>query len=407
LQRWLFDHFRAVARQFAFQEFDAPMVEEQLLYQRKAGEEIVDQMFAFETQDGRKVALRPEMTPSLARIVLGAGKSLLMPLRWYSIPQCWRFESTTRGRNREHYQWNMDIVGVADVSAEAELLAAIVTFFKRVGLTSADVGIKINSRQVLQEVLTPLGITDTFSSVCVIVDKLDKMTNEEVVRQLKELRIDESAIDVIQKTLTIKSLDELRTVLPGSKVLAQFDKLWDLARAYDFADWLQFDASVVRGLAYYTGIVFEGFDRSGVLRAICGGGRYNGLLATYGATGDAVHPMCGFGFGDCVIVELLKDRGLLPDLPALVDDIVIPYNEDLRPAACRVAAKLREQGRVVDIVLNPGKKVFWSFTYADRIGATRAIFVAPDEWARGEVRIKDLRKSENEEKEVNVPFESL
>eukprot|EP01127_Copromyxa_protea_P004784 TRINITY_DN1460_c0_g1_i1.p1 TRINITY_DN1460_c0_g1~~TRINITY_DN1460_c0_g1_i1.p1 ORF type:complete len:413 (-),score=115.26 TRINITY_DN1460_c0_g1_i1:193-1347(-) len=357
LQRWLFDNFRAVAKSYGFQEYDAPLVEEQELYQRKAGEEIVDQMYAFKTQDDRPVALRPEMTPSLARLILKAGRSLLMPIRWYSIPQCWRFESTTRGRNREHYQWNMDILGVDDVTAEAELLSAIVAFFKRVGITSKDVGIKVNSRQVLQEVLAKDVPADKFTSVCVIVDKLDKLEKAEVERQLAALGLGPEVIDKIQTSLTIKDLDALRELLPESPVVKQFERLWELAKAYGYEDWIQFDASVVRGLAYYTGIVFEGFDKAGVLRAICGGGRYDKLLSTYGAKQDI--PMVGFGFGDCVIMELLKERNILPVLTPSIDDIVIPWSEAERPAACQVAAKLREQGRSVDIIINTGKKVQW------------------------------------------------
>jgi histidyl-tRNA synthetase len=170
------------------------------------------------------------------------------------------------------------------------------------------------------------------------------------------LGLSTDVISKIQSTLTIKTLEELRTQLPNSDVVKQFDLLWELAKAYGFEDWIQFDASVVRGLAYYTGIVFEGFDRAGELRAICGGGRYDRLLTTYGARQDI--PAVGFGFGDCVIVELLKEKNLLPDLPPSLDDIIIPFDESLRPAACQVATKLREQGRSVDIILS-NKKIVW------------------------------------------------
>jgi len=332
-----------------------------------------------------------------------------MPIRWYSIPQCWRFETIQRGRRREHYQWNMDIMGVADVTAEAELLAAIVCFFKRLGITSEDVGIKINSRNVLFEILTPLGITDKqFGPVCVIVDKIEKLEKCEVERQLSELGISSEVIQTIQKTLTIKSLDELQLALPNSKVVEDLNKLWGLATAYGYGDWIQFDASVVRGLAYYTGIVFEAFDRAGVLRAICGGGRYNKLLSTFGSNEDI--PSAGFGFGDCVIIELLKEKGHLPNLGPETDDIVIAFNEELRPAAYKVASKLRNLGRSVDVQLIPNKKIPWCYNYADRIGAKRAIFVAPTEWSSNEVRIKMLRLPEDskpEEKEFNVKFDDL
>jgi histidyl-tRNA synthetase len=410
LQRWLFDNMRETARLFGFQEYDCPLLEEQELYVKKAGEageEILEQMYSFTTKDGYRVALRPEMTPSFARLVLKKGRKLLMPIRWYSIPQCWRFENMQRGRKREHYQWNMDIMGVAEVTAEAELIASIVCFFKRVGLTASDVGIKINSRNVLFEVLTPLGITEKlFAPVCVIVDKLDKLDKCEVERQLTELGIKTEAIEVIQKTLGLKSLEALEETLPNSKVVKDLKRLFELCAAYDCGDWVLFDASVVRGLAYYTGIVFEAFDRKGVLRAICGGGRYNKLLSTFGANEDI--PSVGFGFGDCVIIELLKEKGCMPPLDPETDDIVVAFNEDLRPAALQVAAKLRGLGRSVDVQLIPNKKMQWCYTYADRVGAKRAVLIAPTEWSNNEVRIKLLRLPKGEEaKEYNVKFEDL
>jgi len=424
LRNWLFNHFKDVSRQFAFQEYDAPILEFEELYKRKAGEEITAQMYNFLSKDGTNVALRPEMTPSLARMILKAGKKMIMPLKWFSIPQCWRYEVATRGRKREHYQWNMDIVGVASVTAEVELLAAIVALFTRLGITAKDVGIKINSRQVLQEVLTPLGITDEkFAPVCVIVDKLDKLPAEEVHKQLGELGLSESVITVIQNILTIKTVEDLKVILPeGSSVISELNLLWKMAKDYGFDDWLIFDASVVRGLAYYTGIVFECFDRSGTLRAIAGGGRYNRLLNTYGSNEEI--PACGFGFGDCVILELLKDRNLLPTLSPEVDDLVIAFNEELRGPACQVANKLRAQNRRVDLQLIPKKNITWCYTYASRVGASRAVLVAPSEWSQGQVRIKNLQiatrgkkwakedetqedEIQGEEKEFNINFDCL
>jgi len=409
VRNYLFDAWRYVAKAFGFQEFDAPIVEDQELYCRKGGEEIKEQMFAFQTKDGYNVALRPEMTPSVARLIMKTNGRMVMPIKWFSIPQCWRFETVCRGRQREHYQWNMDIFGAPEISAEAELLAAVVMFFKRVGVTSKDVVIRINSRQVLQQILEPLGVTGAqFAPVCVIVDKLDKLEECEVTRQLAALEppLKPEIIATIKSTLSIKSLDELKTILPDSSVVKDFEQLWALAKAYGYDDWIQFDASIVRGLSYYTGIVFEAKDRKGVLRAISGGGRYDKLLSTYGAKNDI--PACGFGFGDCVIVELLKELKLLPELGPATDDLIIAFNEELRPAACQVANKLRAQGRSVDVQLLYGKNVGWCYKYADRIGAKRAVFVAPKEWAEGCVRIKELRLAQDvETKEFDVKFEEL
>lgn len=393
---FLFDTFHSVAKSFGFEQYDAPVLESEELYIRKAGEEITEQMFNFVTKGGHRVTLRPEMTPTLARLLLAKGRSLLLPVKWYSIPQCWRYEAITRGRRREHYQWNMDIVGVKGVSAEVELICAICTTLSQLGLTAKDVGIKINSRRILQTVVEKAGVpTAKFAPVCVIVDKLDKLTKEEVEAQLRDLELDASIVQTITETLSMKSLDEI-----VSKIGDDHDAVVDLKKffaeveAYGFGEWVRFDASVVRGLAYYTGIVFEGFDRAGKLRAICGGGRYDNLLTTYGSSTPI--PCVGFGFGDCVIAELLADRKLLPALTPQVDDVVIPFDESMRCASLQVLRKLRESGRSCDIILDK-KKIAQAFSYADRIQADRAILVAPDEWARGEVQVKHLREGKGKE----------
>ena len=311
LQRWLFDKFRAIGDACGFEEYDAPVLERQELYKRKAGEEITSQMYAFVDQEGHEVTLRPEMTPSLARMVLGRAQSHVLPLKWYSVPQCWRFETTQRGRKREHYQWNMDVVWCPSINAEVELLYAICAFFTSIGITSKDIGIKINSRKVMASVLKAMGVSDdAFAPVCVVMDKFDKIgaaaTEEELV---STQGLDAATAKKIVSCLQCATVDDL-TALCGDGVdtggVDELKKLFELADAYGFGDWLVFDASVVRGLAYYTGVVFEGFDRAGELRAICGGGRYDRLLSLYGAVSEV--PAVGFGFGDCVVVELLKDK---------------------------------------------------------------------------------------------------
>ncbi len=388
LRSWIFAHWREVARLFAFEEYDAPVLESEEIYIRKAGEEITAQLYSFEDKGGRRVALRPEMTPSLARMVLQKGRSLALPIRWFSIPQCWRYERMTRGRKREHYQWNMDLFGVADVTAEAELLAAIATLFERLGLTPADVGIRVSSRKVLQGVMDDLGVpAERFAEACVLVDKLDKLPRETLVADLAALGLEPEQIERLLDTLSIKDLEQLAaSVGEDDPAVVELRRLFRLVSDYGFGEWLCFDASIVRGLAYYTGVVFEAFDRGATLRAICGGGRYDHLLSTFG--GKDI-PACGFGFGDVVLVELLGDKGLLPELPPCVDDIVFAFAEELRPAACQVATKLRAAGRRVDLMLE-SKKVKAAFKHADRVGGRRMVLLAPDEWARGKVRVKNL-----------------
>ena len=392
IRNWLFDNFRAAARSHGFEEYDSPVLEHEELYTRKQGEEITQQLYNFEDKGGRRVALRPEMTPSLARMVMARAGAMPTPIKWFSIPQCWRYERTQRGRGREHYQWNVDIWGSDAVQADAELLSVLVSFFQRVGLNADDLAISISSRKVLEEVLGSLGISgDAFAATCIIVDKMDKLPAEVIEQQLSEQGLDSSAISVIQSTLGLSDLDSLAAALgEGSGAVAELATLFDLIDSYGIADWVTFDASVVRGLAYYTGPVFEAHDRGGKLRAICGGGRYDRLLSSLGGNDM---PATGFGFGDMVIMELLNEKGLVPDLPSGNQDIVIAINEDLRSAAMSVATKLRASGRLVDLVLED-KRMKWAFRHAERTGAQRLVMVMPDEWAAGNVRIKELESGE-------------
>ena len=401
LRNWLFERFHSAARSHGFEEYDAPVLESEELYTRKAGEEIVGQLYNFEDKGGRKVALRPEMTPSLARMVMARAGGLALPIKWYSIPQCWRYERTQRGRGREHYQWNVDIWGMDGVEADAELLSVLIQFFDSVGLSSEDLVIRISSRKVLEEVLGSLGLEgEIFAQTCVIVDKMDKLPEDVIEAQLSDLGLVSESISTIRSVLGITDLESLSSALSSdSEALIELQSLFSLCDSYGISDWVSFDASVVRGLAYYTGPVFEAHDRAGNLRAICGGGRYDKLIGTLG--GNDL-PATGFGFGDMVVMELLADKGLLPELSTGVSDVVFGMGTELRGAAMQVAAKLRSAGRTVDLVLE-NKKMKWVFKHAERCGATRLVMVMPDEWAEGKVRIKDLDTGE----ESTVAMEDL
>ena len=401
LRNWLFDNFDDAALLHGFQEYDAPVLESEELYTRKQGEEITQQLYNFKDKGDRKVALRPEMTPSLARMVMSRAGVLPMPIKWYSIPQCWRYERTQRGRGREHYQWNVDIWGTDAISADAELISVLVTFFRSVGLTEEDLVIKMSSRKVLEEVLGSLGLEgDIFAKTCIIVDKMDKLPADVVSEQLGDLGLEKSAIQTIQSTLVIKDMNSLEEILgKESAAVTELTSLFSALEAYGISGWIEFDASIVRGLAYYTGPVFEAHDRAGELRAICGGGRYDKLLSTLGGK-DL--PATGFGFGDMVIMELLAEKGLVPELIGGVDDVVISLSPELRNAAMSVATSLRNTGKSVDLVLED-KRLKWAFKHAERSGAQRLVMVMPDEWKEGKVKIKDLESGE----EIEVSVDSL
>ena len=396
-RNWLFDRWRETALRFGFEEVDAPVVEHAELYMRKAGEDIVDQLYHFELH-GRHLALRSEFTPSLARMVMARQGGLRLPIRWVSIPQCWRYERMTRGRRREHYQWNMDIWGEPDVGAEVELIAAIFAALDSMGLDPGDVRMRVNHRALLEETLRDGFLEDhpdAFEPLCVIIDKLDKIGGDAVADQLSDpdgvIGLSRSAAEEVVARLQVKGLEEAaRGIADDSPSLAQLRRLFDGLDGYGLADRVEFDASVVRGLAYYTGIVFEGVDAAGELRAVVGGGRYDRLIETLG--GKPL-PAVGFGFGDAVIAELLSDRGKLPELPRVLDAVVYSMSAAERPAARRLAKALRQEGHSVELVLadTRAKRVF---SDADKAGAVRVFVIGPDELARGVVKIRDLRTRE-------------
>ncbi len=429
VRNWLFGLWRGVANQYGFSEYDAALLEREELYTRKAGEEIVGQMYNFEDKDKNKVTLRPEMTPTLARMVMNklvlnsstgtVTSSELFPLKWFSIPQCWRFETPQRGRKREHYQWNMDIVGVASISAELELISASVTFFEALGLTSEDIEFRINSRAVLNEAMVQAKVPlDLFAPACVVLDKFDKVGEAEVMRQLvSDVGLPESiALEVLRtREMNLEQVGGL----PGGDALVS---LFSQAKDYGIDGWLKFDPTVVRGLAYYTGVVWEVFVKQSIssepttilpdgaivkYRAVSGGGRYDKLFTLYGAPSPV--PCVGFGFGDCVIVELLKERNLVPaELKTPRVDILVGAWKGMRNGALQVARQLRLSGASVDVMMEDCKKPAKIFQQADRVGADKVAFVAPDEFANGLVRIKDLRSGDKDNRvQKDVPVADL
>jgi histidyl-tRNA synthetase len=379
---------------------DAPIVEHEELFTRKAGEEIVEQLYHFELH-GRRLALRGEMTPSVARMAIARAGALRFPVRWFMIGQNWRYERMTRGRRREHYQWNVELLGEAGVGAEAELIAAIFTLLDRLGLDPEDVRMRLSSRALLEELLCE-GVLrarpEAFAPLCVVIDKLDKIGGEAVVEQLCDPKglvgIERSEAEEVVATLAVRSLEEMEARLgAGSAALADLRRLFELLDAYGVADRAAFDASVVRGLAYYTGIVFEAFDAGGILRALCGGGRYDRLLQTLG--GPAL-PAVGFGFGDETIMELLAEKNRKPTLGRGLQDVVFAVTEAERTTAVRVATALRAEGRSVELVLGSGRAKR-ALADAGKAGAERVVLIGPEELARGVMKIRDLRAREDAE----------
>jgi histidyl-tRNA synthetase len=347
--------WREVARRYAFLEYDGPPLESLELYTAKSGDEIVGQLYSFTDKGGREVALRPEMTPTFARMVSARANSLRKPTRWFSMPQLFRYERQQKGRLREHYQLNVDIVGEAGVSADAELVACAIDICRELKLTSGEVVVRVSDRRVMHAYLRALGIAESaFDAVLGVTDKLARQPRAVSAEKLAGAGLNEAQVEAVLEIMSA-TLDTVESALKTASVPGT-EHVEDLRNFFlyvdqlvpDGSEWLRFDLSIVRGLAYYTGIVFELFDRSGEFRAICGGGRYDNLL---GAIGGAALPALGFGMGDVVLTELLRSRKLLPAVEPVVDYWITADDDVTLTTVMAKAAKLRQQGFSVEYAL--------------------------------------------------------
>ena len=386
----VFDAFRAAGEAAGFVPYDACVVESYEMLARKAGEEVGEQIYHFNDKSDRHLALRAEMTPTLARMVAARQHELRFPLKWNTIAQCFRYERSTKGRKREHYQWNCDIIGEESVLAEVEVLGAAVDALRRMGLTKDDYRIHVSNRALLSELLAASGIPeDRHAQVFLALDKRGKMPDSEIAAMLRDGGLDEAGVAKTFEIMDLKSLD----ALPAGPAKERLVELFRLAGIAGFAECLEFDISVIRGLAYYTGIVFEAFDVKREFRAIFGGGRYDNLLTTIGGEPTSA---VGLGFGDVVVTELLKAR-LGADAAKAKKGVAVGFMfPEQRDAAVKLAGRLRSQGEGVDLALRPMKpKKF--FSRADSGGAAKAVFLGPDDVARGVARLKDMEKREESE----------
>ncbi len=387
LRTWLFQAWRKAAEQAGFEEYDTCVLEHEDLYIRKAGDEITQQLYNFEDKGGRRLSLRPEMTPSLARMILQHQKSLTFPLKWFSIPQCFRYERMTKGRRREHFQWNADLIGEAGPSAEAEIFLLLISTFEQLGLGPEEITIFLNDRRILNGILAQLEVPEAQrDAVLVVLDKRDKISPQALLELLQEQGLTPEQAEALQNFLDCPSLEALAERLEHPEVLEPLQQVLSLMEDTGLAPYLKFDISIVRGLSYYTGTVFEVNNPEKTHRAICGGGRYDSLLSTYG--GDSI-PAVGFGFGDVVILDVLEAHQKLPELHQSLDAMILPFSADQTGLALRLATELRGQGLHIHCNLAL-KKMKRALQQADDSGARYAILLFPDELERGEVVLRDM-----------------
>ena len=403
LRNWLFDVWRNVSEQAGFEEYDTCVLEHEELYVRKTGDEISKQLYSFEDKGGRRLSLRPEMTPSLARLVLQQEKSLSFPIKWFSMPQCFRYERMTKGRRREHFQWNADIIGQHEVVAEAEILMLLISACESMGLSTNDFRVFINDRRILNAILSQINVPQVLhSEVMVIMDKRDKIPPEALSKMLEEMRMTTKQVGQLNEYLSKSDLEELRENLKNTEGIEELQHLMKLMETAGYKNYLQFDISIVRGLSYYTGAVFEVNSPEKQHRAICGGGRYDSLLSTYG--GETV-PAVGFGFGDVVVLDVLKELKRFPELPRKLDYTIIPFANEQIGTALKIAAELRLQGSTVDCNFSM-KKIKKMMQQAHESGAAKAILLFPDELSDDKVVIRDMQLHEQKPVRITDLFSS-
>jgi histidyl-tRNA synthetase len=396
--------WREVARRYGFQEYDGPPLEPLELYTEKSGPEIVQQLYNFTDKGGREVAMRPEMTPTLARMAGARAGGLRKPIKWFSIPQLFRYERAQRGRLREHFQLNLDIVGEDDVAADAELLAAAIDMLRAFGLTEQDIVARVSDRRLLRALLLHAGVPeDQLVLVYNIVDKLERETREAIGARLRgEAGMDAESVERTLDIFRHTDFAAVREAYGGTEgVGPEIERMAEILGHLDamgLGAYVRFDLSIVRGLAYYTGIVFELFDARGELRAICGGGRYDNLL---GQVGGVQLPALGFGMGDVVLKELLSDRGLLPETRQTLDYYVIAPAEQ-RAELLAVVHRLRDGGASVDYGYK-AQGVNKQFKNASALGARRVVVLSPEASAEGEAVLRDSETRE----ERRVPLAEL
>ena len=387
LRNWLFEIWRSASVQAGFEEYDTCVLEHEDLYIRKAGDEISKQLFSFEDKSGRRLSLRPEMTPSLARLVLQHNKSLSFPIKWFSMPQCFRYERMTKGRRREHFQWNADIIGQPHILAEAEILMLLISACESMGLTKKEFNVFINDRRILNAILSQINVPEELhSTVLVILDKRDKISSEALVAMLEDTGMSAKQVGQLNEFLSNTDLKDLEGNLSDTTGVEQLHSLMDMMDTAGCSGYLKFDISIVRGLSYYTGAVFEVNSPEKKHRAICGGGRYDSLLSAFG--GETV-PAVGFGFGDVVVLDVLKEMGRFPELPRKLDYTIIPFANEQVGIALKIAAELRMGGFVVDCNFSM-KKMKKTMRQANESGAAKAILLFPEELAEDKVVIRDM-----------------
>jgi histidyl-tRNA synthetase len=383
LRNWLYANMKAASQAFGYQEWDGPFIETLNLYAAKSGEELVKkQSFIFKDRGGDEITLRPELTPSLARMVAARQAQLPRPIRWWSFGPMWRYEQPQKGRSREFFQWNVDLLGCENPAADAELVAVAATFFRLIGLTSEEVKIQFNNRRLMEAEVKTLGLAEKKTDIFKLIDRREKMKPAEWEKYALDLGVSTSQLDQLKALLVDQDLwkksEECVAFVAAVQALG--------AGAY-----LEYEPTIVRGLDYYTGIVIEARDREGEFRAILGGGRYDNLV---GDVGGERLPGLGYAMGDVVIGLVAQKYGKVPALRISPTQVLVTtFDAASQAEALKLTSELRAAGLSAEWYPEPAK-LDKQLKYANAIGAPLAVIIGPDEAAKGIVTLKDLTTRE-------------
>jgi histidyl-tRNA synthetase len=394
VRNFIADGWKAASRRSGFEEFDGPIFEYLQMYQIKSGNEIVEQLFHLTDRGGRDLAIRPEITPTLARMVNQQINALPRPIKWFSVPRLCRAERPQKGRLREFFQWNIDIIGEESTLADTEVIFCSLDYLRSTGLTPKDVVAKISSRKLLAALLKNLGLTeDKLPVLYPILDKKTKIPAEAFDEMLHKEISDPGIVDTIIKLMDLHSADEIAGLVnlndDVKAALAQLQELFKILGTMGVGEYCRFDMSIVRGLAYYTGMVFEIHDAVGDLRAVCGGGRYDNLLKDFG--GPAMTAV-GMGMGDCVLEILLRERGILKDdtLSTKSLDYFIAIAEPaLADKAVELAAKIRTAGMSCEFPYKTGT-LGKQLKQASAYNARKTIILGQELTTANQLAVKDM-----------------
>lgn len=403
-KNYIFGVWRRAARSFGFSEFEPPVLEQLDLFTEKSGEEIKSQLFEFVDKGGRAVSLRPEMTPSIARMVGAKAAGIRRPVKWFAIGENYRYERQQKGRLRAFFQYNADILGEESLDADAEVIALLIESLRGFGLTENEFKLRLGDRTLWVLFLESAGVPDAkIISVLSVIDKLEKVSPE-ALREMTVAALDGTGLDAdalvgkIKNFISLRDLDSMRAAFDADGELAErvdariadWRKLVSILESLGVGAFISPDLSIVRGLAYYTGFVFEAFQTAGTGRALAGGGRYDNLVKKLGYQDM---PAVGFGMGDVTVSDLLELVGKSGELRDAPDAYFVIGSENVRPKALEIISALRRSGVKIDYPLKQasfGKQ----FKQADAVGAAKAYILGDDELAQGIVKIKDLKSGE-------------